>query len=78
MCRSNCIEGSECEVRVKDFFSTAGARVGWRGNTVDDLVWTVIEAIEGGVLDRYGMLTGGYPGEELGYSERYRSGLFRG
>lgn len=72
LCRGNCLEGSDCEKRLREFFEAAGRRVGWKGKTADDLVWRVIEAVEGGELDRYGVATGSLPGREVGYSERYR------
>lgn len=46
--------------------------MGWKGKTADDLIWRVIEAVEGGELDRYGVPTESVPGSEVGYSERYR------
>lgn len=72
MCRSNCIEGSECELRVQEFFVKAGMRVGWRGRDADELVWVVMEAVESGALDRYGVCVED-EGGELGYNERYRT-----
>ncbi|KAL8990360.1 MAG: hypothetical protein Q9177_000970 [Variospora cf. flavescens] len=72
LCRGNCLADSACERRLEEFFLNAAARVGWRGNDEQDLIYTVMEAIEGGVLDRYGMPTESSPGREVGYSERYR------
>lgn len=72
VCRGNCVAGSACERRLEKFFLDTAARVGLQWNTGEDLICTVIEAIEGGILDRYGMRPDSMPGREIGYSERYR------
>lgn len=72
LCRGACLPDSECEMRVRRFFDNAAFDLDWKGNDLEDMVVTVIEAIEAGVLDRFGIPIDDEPGQQLGYSERYR------